>query len=1157
MRTSSLVFAILVTVSSPLAAQLAITNGPLPFGGVNQGYSAQLTTNGGEGSYTWSFTGGALPPGLTLNTEDGAITGAPTTPGIYPFTIKVVENEEEEASPSATRSFSISVMEISTPSQLPAASTCALYSETFAVADGPPPPYIWSFSDSIAPQGLSLNSTNGILSGKPTTDGHYEFSIQASSSSGGVSATANFALTVAGLCFLTTTLPGGDLNTYYRESLVVTGGAQPLGWSIKNGTLPTGVSLDKDTGLLSGIPTALGTFNFTVQVTDADGVIGTQAFTVTINAALAFTTTSPLPPGMVGVNYSQTFAATGGLAPYTFTTADPPTGLTLSSTGVLSGMPSAGVFPFQVTVTDSVNVSVLANFQLTVTVPGPVVQVSPTSLSFTAPFEGDAPAPQYIDVVPVGTQPVNIQVSVDGGAGVPAPSWITVTPVTGTAPVRLVVSVNQGTLATQTSTARVQVIDPNGNGIVVTVTLNIVSAAPRLQVVPDTLHFSALSSSPGTLVQTLGIRSIGGGGPLSYTTFIQNNSSWITSVSPSSGQTVPNSTVFLQVQINTQGLAVGSYHDVILFSSTAATVSVPIALFVSASGAIQDLSVTGIRFQAIQNGGFSNVQTVQILDVGEPGTSLSWTADFVSGSQYFTASATGGAASRTNPGSLTLTPTASALQNPPGGYYALLEITSAALNSPLYVVLVLDLAPSGTPPLPDPSPAGLTFNATAGAALATGQTISVNTSSTTAVSFQVAVVTAGGGNWLTATPVSGTSTGQTPGQVTVTVDATQLAAGIYSGEVDISMSGALRSVNIIVIVEPPTGAAGREAPRATLNCTPAALAITETALVNNFAIPAGWPAALNIQLNDDCGNPISNGSVSASFSNGDPPLMLRGEQAGSYDATWQPGVVSPQLAVTIQAQAGTLKPALAELTGTINANQNAPPSLAENGTVNTFNRVPAGALSPGMIVEVYGTGLATVMGNTSSLPLPTSFGGTSLIVGPYQAPLYYVSGNQVNVEFAAELVPNQQYPVIAMLNGALSVPVLTDIVPDQLGVAANSDGTVIAQHGANSTYVTANSPAQPGEVLVIYLSGMGPTDPAVKSGTPAPGSPNLAKVTIAPTVSVEGQAANVQFAGLSPGLVGLYQVNFQVPANAGTGQLTLMVSQNGVSSNVTRLYVAK
>ena len=72
---------------------------------------------------------------------------------------------------------------------------------------------------------------------------------------------------------------------------------------------------------------------------------------------------------------------------------------------------------------------------------------------------------------------------------------------------------------------------------------------------------------------------------------------------------------------------------------------------------------------------------------------------------------------------------------------------------------------------------------------------------------------------------------------------------------------------------------------------------------------------------------------------------------------------------------------MVQLTGTINQNQNAPPSLAENGTVNTFNRVPAGALAPGMIVEVYGTGLATVKGNTSGLPLPTSFQGTSLIVG--------------------------------------------------------------------------------------------------------------------------------------------------------------------------------
>ncbi len=263
------------------------------------------------------------------------------------------------------------------------------------------------------------------------------------------------------------------------------------------------------------------------------------------------------------------------------------------------------------------------------------------------------------------------------------------------------------------------------------------------------------------------------------------------------------------------------------------------------------------------------------------------------------------------------------------------------------------------------------------------------------------------------------------------------------------------------------------------------------------------------------------------------------------------------MAVTIQAQAAQLKPAMAQLIGGINSNSATPPFLAENGTVNVFNRVPAGALAPGMIVEVYGSGLATTSGNPGVLPLPPSFQGTSLIVGPYQAPLYFVSAGQLDVQFAGELTPNQQYPVIAVLNGALSVPVMTDVSLVQLGVAAQPDGHVIAQHGADSSYVDAAHPAKQGEVLVIYLSGMGPTKPSVKSGDAAPSSEPLARVTNAATVTVEGQAAQVQYAGLTPGFVGLYQVNFKVPSNAGTGDLTLVVSQNGVSSNATRLPVVK
>lgn len=1165
MRAVQTILGLVVAAGVPLSAQVTITTKSLPFGGLNQRYDARVDATGGTGSYGWSITSGAPPPGIEFDVETGQLVGDPTAVGTYFFTVKVTDFETQA---SNTKKLSIGVMQISTPAQLPDASTCAVYSLVLTVSDGPPPPYSWSFSSqsqtsstesqSGPPAGFSVDPNTGLLSGRPASSGSYFFSVIAVSQSADIFASKNFSIQVNDLCFVTNTLPDGDLNSFYRLSLIVSGGTAPLNFSVRNGTLPNGITVDSKTGLLTGTPTTAGTFSFTLQVSDSTGATTSQSFSVTIHPALAFSTTSPLPPGTTGVNYSQTFAATGGLAPYTFSSNDTPPGLTLSAAGVLSGIPVAGTFPFTVSVTDATTAKISAKFELDVGTAGPLLQVSTTALTFTAPFEGDSPPAQFVDVTPVGTQPVSFNVLVDAGAGTPAPNWISVKPVNALAPGRLVVSVAQGTLAAQTADARILVVDSSGNASIVTVTLNIVSASPQLVVTPDTLHFAARTATPGTLTETLAVRNNGGGGPLSFTTVVENNSSWISGISPASGQTTPNSTVFLKVQVNTQGLQVGAYHDVILFSTNGGNQEIPVALFVSGSGAILNLSTTGIRFQARQGSGFTNAQTIEVLNTGDPAATFTWSADFVAGSEFFTG-ATSGTTSLNNPGVITVAPTADALQQQPGGYYALLKVsTTQALNSPLYVVLVLDLASSTSPPLPDPSPAGLVFIGTAGKPLSSGQLVTVNTSSTNPASFQVSVQTADGGTWLSATPSSGNADGQTPGQITVTVDASSLSAGIYSGEVEISMSGELRSVNITVIVEPPSASSlSALVSHATVNCSPAALALNENGLVNNFSVPAGWPAALNVQVNDDCGNAISNGSVTASFSNGDPPLSLRSTQGGAYSSTWQPGNVSPQMTVTIQAQAAQLKTATAKLNGNINQNQNAPPVVAAKGIVNTFNRVPVGALAPGMIVEVYGAGLATTKGNPGVLPLPTSFEGTSLIVGPYQAPLYYVSDGQLDVQFASELPPNQQFPVIAILNGAISIPVMSDIAAQQLGVAALDDGHTIAQHGADSSYVTANSPAKPGEVVVIYLTGMGATNPSVKSGQPAPTSEPLARVTVPATVSLDGQAATVQYAGLAPGFVGLYQVNFQVPKNAATGDLTLVVTQNKISSNATRLPVKK
>jgi uncharacterized protein (TIGR03437 family) len=1163
---------LLIVISSPLAPQTIIRTKPrlepnpqptitttsLPFGGVGQPYSAQMMAVGGNGNgvYTWTIVSGNIPPGLSFDTDNGQFSNAPTAAGNFVFTVQV----QDTAPPNltATKLLSIGVMEIDTPAQLPEGSTCGSYFQRFVAIDGPPPPYTWSLGDPTALPGLSLDPSTGVLSGKPTQSGPVGFTVTATSPGAGIRAIKGFNLSVSGLCFAPNGLPNGDANSPYRQSLVITGGVAPFSWKVQSGFLPLGINLDATSGLVSGTPTKPGPYSFTIQVTDSANGLTTETFSISINPALAFASTSPLAAATAGVSYSQTLMATGGAPPYVFTTTDPPQGLTLSSAGVLSGTPSIGMFIIPIVVTDSLNNSASMNFDLTAKSGSPLVEVSPSALTFTAVVEGDAPHSQHIDVVPVGAQPTNFQVVIDGGTvDAAAPGWISLQRTNATAPARLVVSVEQGNLAVQTANARVRVIDASGNASIVTVTLNVVSAAPQLQVTPDTLHFAARAATPGTLVETLGVRSVGGGGPVSFSTSVVGKSGWISSITPASGQTVSNSTVFLKVEVNTQGLEAGSYHDVILISSSTGAIKIPVALFVARNGAILDLSVTGIRFQARQGGGFSNVQNVEVLDVGDPASNLTWSAELVSGSEFFSVNASRGFATPFNPGMLTLSPAASALQMNAGGYYGLLKITSSeANNSPLYVVLVLDLASSTSPPLPDLSPAGLVFIETAGRPFTTGQLVNVNTSSATPAAFQAAVQTADGGTWLTASPTTGTATGQLPGEVTATVDASQLAAGIYSGELDISMSGVLRSVNVTLIVEPGATVAARPLP-ATVSCTPSALAATETGLVNNFAVPAGWPAALIVQLNDDCGNSVSNASVTASFSNGDPPLMLAEGQPASYAATWQPGAVSSQIATSIQAQFGQLKPAELQLIGNVNGNQSAPPSLFENGTVNVFNRVPAGALAPGMIVEVYGTGLASATGNPGVLPLPSIFQGTSLIVGAYQAPLYFVSSGQLDVQVAAELTPNQQYPVIAILNGALSVPVMADLAPIQLGLAAQADGQVIAQHGADSSYVDANHPAKPGEVLVIYLSGMGPTNPAVKSGDAAPASEPLARVTNQPTVTLNGENATVQFAGLSPGFVGLYQVNFQVPASANSGDLTLVVSQGGVSSNATKLTVAQ
>jgi uncharacterized protein (TIGR03437 family) len=783
------------------------------------------------------------------------------------------------------------------------------------------------------------------------------------------------------------------------------------------------------------------------------------------------------------------------------------------------------------------------------------IQVSPAALSFTAAVGGDAAYPQTVTILAAGTTAANFAVTVDAGtAGSAAPSWLSVGTSSGATPGALIVTANPGTMAagTYSATIHIAIAGNIGQPINVQVTFTIATASPQLQVSPSSLSFGAHALTPSIQTQAIMLRNSAGGGSINFSAAFAGQSTWA-SVSPASGKTAQNSPVTLMASVNSQGLAVGNYHDILQLTWNGGVIDIPVSLFVTSQGAILSVGASGVLFEARQGNGLGRTQSVSVFNLGDSSTTVNWTASLVSGADWAILGGATGSSTPNTPGSFSVSVGGDVNSLPVGGAYALIKITdSNAQNSPQYVTAVLSIESANNPAEPYLAPGGLYFtNSTA------AQTVSIFTSSNSQTAFQASASTTDGAMWLTVTPASGTTSTQTPGAMSISVSSTGLANGVYTGNVNVSENGIIRSVNVTFVVTGTTTAP--QAPHAT-GCTPSHLALTQTALSSNFQVPAGWPATMIVQLNDDCGNPVSNGSVVASFSNGDPPLTLPGdEHTNMYSATWQPGAVSPSMTVTISAVSGALPAVIEVFPGAVQTNTFAPPTLIPGGALHIFFNVPTAqalgyGLAPGNVAQVYGTGMASVSQSPNAVPLVNAFNGTFLLIGAIQAPLYYVSPGLLDVQIPAELAPNQQYAAVLSANGALSLPETITLVPEQPGMAANADGTVIAQHAVDYSLVTAAHPAKPGEPLIIYLAGMGATNPPVASGAVTPSA--LVPTIVQPTMSVDGQPAAIAYAGLTPDGIGLYQINFTVPTNARSGNLNLVVIQGNQPSNTTTLPVS-
>lgn len=173
-----------------------------------------------------------------------------------------------------------------------------------------------------------------------------------------------------------TPLPTAVINVPYSVTLRAAGGTPPYTWAMASGTLPTGLSISAG-GVISGTPTTLGSTTFKIQVTDVQTpiqAVDTATKTITVNQPLSITTTS-LTSGTIGVPYTGSLAASGGVPPYTWsiTSGTLPAGLTLAANGVITGTPTTQESQtFTVQVSDSQTPASTVSATLTLTITGPI-----------------------------------------------------------------------------------------------------------------------------------------------------------------------------------------------------------------------------------------------------------------------------------------------------------------------------------------------------------------------------------------------------------------------------------------------------------------------------------------------------------------------------------------------------------------------------------------------------------------------------------------------------------------------------------------------------------------------------------------------------------------------------------------------------------------
>ena len=226
-----------------------------------------------------------------------------------------------------------------------------------------------------------------------------------------------------------------------------------------------------------------------------------------------------------------------------------------------------------------------------------------------------------------------------------------------------------------------------------------------------------------------------------------------------------------------------------------------------------------------------------------------------------------------------------------------------------------------------------------------------------------------------------------------------------------------------------------------------------------------------------------------------------------------------------------------------------------NAITSATSAVSITTLSPGGLITIYGTNMSKTTSDLrglSSQSLPVSLNGVRVTIGGKDAPLLFVSPNQINAQVPADIPAGPQTVTVTMSNGTSANFVVT-VAPAAPAIFFDPVGGVVVRN-SDFALVRPETPARAGDILVIYATGLGATTPAIPPGTLASGPPFA--MTAPVTITVGGQNAPVIYSLAAPGFAGLYQIAFRMPSGVSGGNAPLVIRVNNVASNTVNIAAA-